>query len=146
LKPRAAELRIHGGTTMNVLKRRAKIRAEADRLSTQPEKYRAAMVAKRTRKTGLIGLFGHTYVTDKDNPDFMTIQYQFEIIRHMPPDRWVAQLFSFMDGRPTEVTVYAESFLLGDEVKLYAHHGEWLYASERNAEQKRDRRNVARMP
>jgi hypothetical protein len=56
----------------------------------------------------------------------------------MPPDRWVVQLFSFMDGRPTEVQVYPESFLLGDDVKLYAEHSEWLYAHEC-----RTRRNAA---
>jgi hypothetical protein len=38
------------------------------------------------RKTGLIGLFGHTYVPDQKEPDTKVIQYQFEIIRRMPPD------------------------------------------------------------
>jgi hypothetical protein len=90
------------------------------------------------RKTGLIGLFGHTYVPDQKEPDTKVIQYQFEIIRRMSPDRWVVQLFSFMDGRPTEVQVYPENFLLGDDVKLYTEHSEWLYAYEREGSRQRN--------
>jgi hypothetical protein len=103
-------------------------------------------MAKRTpkfvQKDGLAGLFGHTYVPDLDAPDEKMIQYQFEIIRPVPPDCWLVQLFSFMDGRPTEVRVYAESFLLGDEVKLYLREDEWHYVHERECEFRRERRSA----
>jgi len=88
-----------------------------------------APVSKRT--SGLIGLFGHTYVPDPERPGKKTIEYQFRIIRRMAGDRWVAELFSFWDGRPTEVRVYAEAFLLGDDVKLYVSQDEWHNAHEK---------------
>jgi hypothetical protein len=41
------------------------------------------------------------------------------------------QLFTFTDGRPSEVKVYSESFLLGDDAKLYTDMEEWHYAYPR---------------
>jgi hypothetical protein len=78
---------------------------------------------------GLTGLLGHTYIPDPNNPNKTVIQYQFEIVRPVPPERWLVQLFSWMDGRPTSVEVYPESFLLSDKVKLYVNRDEWLHAS-----------------
>jgi hypothetical protein len=98
------------------------------------------MKAPTKRTSGLIGLFGHTYVPDEEHLGKKVIQYQFQIIRRLPGDRWVVQLFSFMDGRPTQVTVYAEAFLLGEDVKLYALQEEWLYQHERQCDERRERR------
>jgi hypothetical protein len=90
------------------------------------------------RTTGLIGLFGHTYVADDELPGRKRIQYQFEIIRSMLNSRWVVQLFSFADGRETELRVFDESYLLGEDVKLYADIDEWHYAYEMHNERRRD--------
>jgi hypothetical protein len=67
--------------------------------------------ARPQRKVGLIGLFGHTFAIDETGDK--SVQFQFEIIRRLPPDRWVVQHFSFMDGRPTNVTVYPKAFCWG---------------------------------
>jgi hypothetical protein len=67
------------------------------------------------KPTGLIGLFGHTYVDQ-------VIDHQFEIIREIKGDRYVVQLFSWADGEPTEVEIVSQTELLGPAVKLYASH------------------------
>ena len=85
---------------------------------------------------GLIGLFGHTYVLTEDVPDRKTIEYQFKIIRELSGARYVVQLFSFADGRPTELAVYDESFLLSKDVKLYATEDIWN--NECEVESRRD--------
>jgi hypothetical protein len=74
---------------------------------------------------GLIGLFGHTYIAAPEEPGGRMIQYQFEIIRKMEGERYVVQLFSFMTGEPTNLAIYPESFLLGDDVRLYANAEHW---------------------
>ena len=101
---------------------------------------RKTTTTKPSRKTSLAGLVGHTYVPDEQQPDRMRMQFQFEIIRPVPPGRWLVQLFSFMDGRPTNVVVYPESFLLGETVKLYLSHDEWHYAHERESQWRREER------
>ena len=82
----------------------------------------------KPKDEGLVGFFGHTLI-DKDGEK--TIQYQFRIIRPLPPDRWVVQYFSFMDSGPTNLAVYPESFLLGPDVKLYANQENWRCDRER---------------
>ena len=52
------------------------------------------------RSSGLVGLYGHTYEDDEEAPGERKIQHQFRI-RSMPAGRWVCQLFSFWDGRPS---------------------------------------------
>jgi hypothetical protein len=81
----------------------------------QPGEASVEKVTKRT--TGLIGLFGHTYVPDEDNPGNKTIEYQFQIIRRVPLiDGWC----SYSSLRTGDlVKVYSESFLLGDDAKPY---------------------------
>jgi hypothetical protein len=98
-------------------------------------------VGKQTvkRTTGLIGIMGHTYIADENHPGEKEIQYQFEIIRKLDGGRWLCQLFSFLDGRPTEVRAYPESFLSGDDVKLYALADEWHYAYEKECTRRRYR-------
>ena len=80
--------------------------------------------------SGLIGLFGHAYISDPDHPSEQMIQYQFRVIRKMEGDRYVVQYFSFQDGSPTCVGVYHETELLGPTVKLYANRELWLDAYE----------------
>jgi hypothetical protein len=88
---------------------------------------------------GLIGLFGHTYVPDIERPNETRIQWQFEIIRRMRGDRYVVQLFSWMDGSPTEVKVMTEADLLGPDVRLYATIEQWNIAYEKEASRHRYR-------
>lgn len=83
---------------------------------------------------GLIGLFGHGYITDPDDADAVMIQYQFKILRKMDSNRYVVQYFSFMDGSPTRVGVYSEAELLGDTIKLYATTASWNDAYEKDCE------------
>jgi len=79
---------------------------------------------------GLIGLFGHTYIADPKNTDEQMIQYQFQIIRKLEPDRYIIQYFSFLDGSPTNLGVMPETELLGPSVKLYATAELWNGAYE----------------
>jgi len=86
---------------------------------------------------GLIGLFGHTYITDPDDADAVMIQYQYQIIRKMEGDCYVIQYFSFLDGSPNNVGVYPESELLGPNVKLYATADLWNEAYEKASRRRR---------
>ena len=52
----------------------------------------------------LVGLFGHTYAPDTETPR-ATIRYQFKVVRHIDGGRYVVQMFSFVDGKPTNVLV-----------------------------------------
>jgi hypothetical protein len=80
----------------------------------------------------LSGLFGHTYVPDPELDD-KVIRYQFEILRRLGHDRWIVQLFSWLDGDRTEVAVYPQAYLLSDDVKLYADKDAWHWAYEQEA-------------
>lgn len=86
--------------------------------------------AASKQETGLIGLFGHTYI-DHERYDGKAIQYQFLVIRQMPPDKWVVQLYSFMDGSPNVLKVYSESFPLSEGVKLYPDADTWNEAYQK---------------
>jgi hypothetical protein len=88
------------------------------------------------RSSGLVGLYGHTYEDDEEAPGERKIQHQFRIIRSMPAGRWVCQLFSFWDGRPIEVRVYEESFLLGADVRLYLEEEEFHHVYQQHAQSK----------
>ena len=79
----------------------------------------------------LVGFFGHTWVPDRMFPDetrenHEIIEFQFKIIRELSGARYVVQLFSFMDGRPTKLAIYDETFLLGADVTLYQTEQIWL--------------------
>jgi hypothetical protein len=96
------------------------------------------MKKPRTAKPeGLVGFFGHTYEPDDGDPELLAIQYQFKIIRPFPPGRWIVQLYSFMDGDPTRLAVYDETFLLGPKVKLYATAELWNDAYSRHQQTRR---------
>lgn len=72
---------------------------------------------------GLGGYFGHTFVRDESGRK--RVEYQFRILRRLPPGRWVVQLFSFWDGAPNKLAAYTEDFLLGDDVALYRTEEIW---------------------
>ncbi|MGG7534660.1 HNH endonuclease [Rhizobium sp. 12,4] len=63
----------------------------------------AKSVNKPTRIHGeyaLVGLFGHTRNDDG------TINWQFEIVGKVGDDAYAIQLFSWLDGRPTDVKIF----------------------------------------
>jgi hypothetical protein len=92
----------------------------------------------RTKRTspapagkGLTGLFGHLYIDDPEHPVRRMIQCQFHILHKIDDQRYAVQYFSWLDGSATQVGVYPESVLLGDDVKLYATPELWNGAAER---------------
>jgi hypothetical protein len=82
------------------------------------------------RTSGLSGYFGHTFVTDEHG--HKRIQYQFRVVRRLPPNRWVVQFFSFWDGTPNKLGVYTEDFLLSDDVALYQTEEIWRVEYEKS--------------
>ena len=74
------------------------------------------------QQEGLIGYFGHTYTVFEGK---RMIQYQFRIVRKMDDNRYVIQFYSFLDGCPTNLGVFTEEYLLGEDVKLYATEAKW---------------------
>lgn len=98
-------------------------------------------IARRSK--GLIGLFGHTYVPDLDaGGDATMIQYQFEIIRTMEGARYVVQLFSWIDGSPTTVSVMSEAEMLGPTVKLYSTREDWCEGYDKESRKRRFEREA----
>jgi hypothetical protein len=74
---------------------------------------------------GLVGFFGHTYVTREGKRE---LQFQFHVVRALPPNRWVAQFYSFFDGSPNKLGIFSESYLLSDDCALYPDAETWRAA------------------
>jgi len=74
---------------------------------------------------GLIGMFGHRM---DDNDD---IQNQFVILREVNDATYVIQLFSYLDGRPTDCEIVTLDELISKRIKLYASEWEWIYQSSK---------------
>ena len=72
---------------------------------------------------GLSGYFGHTFVADENG--HRRVQYQFRVLRRLPPRRWICQMFSFLDGTPNKLTVYSEDFLLGTTLRSNRNEEIW---------------------
>jgi hypothetical protein len=71
---------------------------------------------------GLIGFYGHSYVVRNGERQ---LQYQFRVVRALPPARWIVQLYSFFDGTPNQLAVYSEDFLFGENCALYPDAATW---------------------
>jgi hypothetical protein len=84
---------------------------------------------KKPKDEGLVGFYGFTFVTDEH--DKKVPKYSFQIIGALPPDRWVVEYFSAVDGLRTNLAVYLESFLLGDDVRLYASQETFYEADQK---------------
>lgn len=67
---------------------------------------------------GLVGLFGHT--RDEDG----VIRWQFEIIGKVNDGTYTIQLFSWVDGMPTDVKIMAIDQL--HECSLYSTREAWV--------------------
>ncbi len=73
----------------------------------------------------LKGLFGHSIDEQGD------IIWQF-YIRGAVGDSHSVQMFSWLDGRPTNVQFIPTADLTGPGYKLYSSEEEWNYAAEKN--------------
>lgn len=71
--------------------------------------------------SGLIGVFGHT--RDDDGK----INWQFEIVGKAGSDTYTVQLFSWMDGRATNIKIMTVEFLTSEKCTLYASRDEWIW-------------------
>ena len=80
---------------------------------------------RKKEEQGLVGFLGHTFTIDRGHK---RIQYQFRVVRAVPPDRWAVQFYSFADGSPNKLAVYTESYLLSDDVALYPDAESWTEA------------------
>jgi hypothetical protein len=74
---------------------------------------------------GLVGFYGHTYVNRNSKRE---LQFQFRVVRALPPDRWIVQFYSFFDGSPNKLGIFSESYLLGDDCALYPDAETWRAA------------------
>lgn len=77
-------------------------------------------------KEGLIGLWGHTF---KDGE----IEWQFRVVRRIGFNQYLVQLFSWLDGAPTNLATLAEKDLLGIRCKLYLSNKIMRAASDKAA-------------
>lgn len=86
--------------------------------------------ARPKSSPGLSGFFGPTFVRDEHG--HKRIEYQFRVVRRLPPRRWIVQLYSFLDGTPNNLAVYPEDFLIGDDVALYRDAETWREGYEKS--------------
>lgn len=79
------------------------------------------MATRRTaaNDNGLVGLYGHTRTDDGE------IQWQFEVTGMVGDDACTIQLFSWMDGRPTDVRVMSVEDM--SACSLYSSRDEWIW-------------------
>lgn len=79
----------------------------------------------------LKGLFVH--ILNEKN----LIRFQGQIIS--AGDKYaLIQLFSYADGRPTNLTRLDLDFLFSDKCRVYQYEDEWKLASERDSEKRRE--------
>lgn len=85
---------------------------------------------------GLVGLYGHS--RDDDGK----INWQFQITGSVGSEKCTIQLFSWSDGRPTDVKVVPVDELSSDGYSLYGTRDEWIWrwAKESAEESGRDER------
>jgi len=76
-----------------------------------------------TKKTLPVGLFLHTFEEDG------SVNYQGRIIG-VEGDSMLVQLFSWIDGRPTNVVPMERSFIYSPSCRLYATNADMLAAYE----------------
>jgi hypothetical protein len=86
--------------------------------------------------TGLVGMYGYTLENDE-------LQWQFKIIRQITPDRYLCQLFSWLDGEQTNCETI-ETKKLVEECKLFATNSQWLDYYEKHCERARYKRERIR--
>lgn len=73
---------------------------------------------------GLVGMWGHTFDADKN------IAWQFKIIRKINDALYVCQLFSWLDGGPTNCETIHTDKLTGNDCKLYATNEQMREAAD----------------
>jgi hypothetical protein len=70
-------------------------------------------MTKHAPGNGLLGLFGHTLNEDGE------VIWQFQVVRRASNDAYIVQLYSWLDGSPTQVTVLGHDDLLSERCRLY---------------------------
>ncbi len=78
-------------------------------------------------KDALVGYFGHRLDADGH------IRNQFEIVRKVSEEMYAIQLFSYIDGRPTNVEVVSLAELRSQNMRLYSSEYEWALADCKNS-------------
>lgn len=86
--------------------------------------------AARGGKDSLVGYFGHRLGDDG------FIRNQFEIVRRVSEDVYAIQLFSYVDGRPTNIEIVSLAQLQDRSMRLYPNEHEWALADCRNSHAK----------
>lgn len=94
----------------------------------------AALAVPVAPSSGFVGLFGHTHDDDGG------INWQFEIVREGGSGLYLAQLFSWVDGRPTNIVPMTAAEIVEKGHSLYATRDEWIYAHQQSARRHRARR------
>lgn len=83
-------------------------------------------------------MWGHTFDDNRD------LRWQFKIIRQANETTYVCQLYSWLDGSPTNCEMMHTDALCGPDCKLYATNAQMLDAAERIMDRQYDERRVAR--
>lgn len=96
----------------------------------RPSVVKSPAIIETEAASGLVGMWGHTLVDDDELPGKKTIQWQFKIIRQATPEMYVCQLFSWMDGEPTNCEMLSTQALMND-CKLYATNDQMLVAYQK---------------
>jgi hypothetical protein len=76
--------------------------------------------------TGLLGLYGITYINGVPGFPERMVQYRFQIVRMLPRRQWLVQLFNAWSGETSDVIVYDENYLTGPDVRLFQAREVWL--------------------
>lgn len=82
--------------------------------------------------TGLADLFGHGLIPDDDGRPM--INHQFKVLHRADERRYLVQMFSFVDGCPTNTEARTVDYLLGPECRLYRTESGWNAACEQELE------------
>lgn len=77
--------------------------------------------------SGLVGLFGHLLEKGK-------IEKQFKIVRQVDSQSYLVQLFSWMDGLPTNLQKYGTDLLTSKQCRLYSDADQWRELADRQSE------------
>lgn len=83
---------------------------------------------KSEARSPLIGLYFHTFAHFEEFEPGV-LQYQAQVIG-VDGELVLAQMFSALDGLPTNVQTFERQFMYSRNCKLYAEHGAWIAAAE----------------
>lgn len=88
---------------------------------TKKVKHTTRRASTAANDNGLVGLYGHSRNEDGE------IVWQFQITGMVGTDACTVQLFSWMDGRPTDIKVISVGDLASTSYSLYGTYDEWIW-------------------